>query len=81
MKLIQTVWQHRYDFSGIAECEFCNSKQTLMNGYDDKNFHDNVIPAIKCLNCNKRTTKETLSKISDPGYQGAELIRLSANRD
>ncbi len=75
MKLKSITWKHRFDFEGIAKCEFCNHEQELKYGYDDANFHDNVIPAIKCVKCDKRTTDQTLSKISDPGFQGAAEIK------
>jgi hypothetical protein len=72
MILKNKTWQHRFDFDGILECEHCGNEQIMKNGYDDANFRLNVIPAIKCAKCDKRTTKETLPKITDPGYQGAK---------
>lgn len=72
MKLKSVEWQHRFDFEGTLRCEFCGHEQILKHGYDDANFHNNVIPAIKCAKCEKRTTEETLSKITDPGFQGAK---------
>lgn len=45
--------QHRRDFNAIIECELCGSKKVLKNGYDDRNYHDNVIPAMKCDECGK----------------------------
>jgi hypothetical protein len=68
MKIKEKTWQHRYDFDAIMKCEFCDNEQPLKSGYDDMNFHMNVIPAIKCMKCHKRTTEETLNKITDPGY-------------
>jgi hypothetical protein len=72
VKLIEVTWQHRYDFEGIAQCEFCQHKQKLARGYDDANFHINVIPAIECASCGKRTTEKTLPLISDPGTQAGD---------
>lgn len=77
MKLIEVTWQYRYDFQGILECEFCGSHQTLENGYDDLNFHQNVIPAIQCVKCEKRSSDESLPKISDPGTQGGVPVKLA----
>ena len=52
MKIKQITSQSRRDFSAIYECEGCNHEQTG-SGYDDRNFHDNVVPAMKCEKCNK----------------------------
>lgn len=42
--------QHRRDFTAIYKCENCNHEEKG-NGYDDRNFHDNVIPNMKCKKC------------------------------
>lgn len=57
MKIKEITWQNRRDFSAIYECEFCghNRKGT---GYDDRYFHDNVIPNMKCGKCGKSTKSE-----------------------
>ncbi len=75
MKLIDVTWQHRFDFRGILQCEHCEHTQSMDHGYDDANFHNNVIPAIVCIQCGKRRTEETLSKISDPSTQGGVTVR------
>jgi len=51
MKIKTIVSQHRRDFSATLVCEHCEHEQKLSNGYDDENFHKNVIPAIKCDEC------------------------------
>ena len=53
MKIIQITNQHRRDFSAIYECEGCGNKESLGGGYDDRFYHDNVIPSIKCDSCGK----------------------------
>lgn len=60
MKLKQILNQHRRDFQGKYECEFCKHIQTdsSMNSYDDRNYHDNVIPNMRCEKCNKSTNSE-----------------------
>tara|TARA_R110000772_G_scaffold267971_3_gene393566 strand:+ start:9395 stop:9610 length:216 start_codon:yes stop_codon:yes gene_type:complete len=42
--------QNRRDFKGIYECEHC-SKQETAGGYDDENFHKNVVPKMACKAC------------------------------
>lgn len=50
MKIQKILSQHRRDFTAIYECEHCGSIQEG-NGYDDTNFHQNVIPAMECKEC------------------------------
>jgi primosomal protein N' len=48
---IQTVkQQHRRGFTAVFECEHCGNTESG-NGYDDENFHCNVIPKMKCSEC------------------------------
>jgi len=73
MKIIEMLYQNRRDFTAMFECEGCGNKQKS-DGYDDRNFHDNVIPAFKCSKCGK--SRNDLNIISEPtqtkyveGYQ------------
>jgi len=52
MKIKKILWQHRRDFKAIYECEHCGHEHEG-DGYDDSNFHENVIPTFKCQNCEK----------------------------
>lgn len=52
MKLIKITNQIRRDFWGTLKCENCGNEQEV-SGYDDRNYHDNVIPNIKCKKCGK----------------------------
>ena len=54
MKLIIKKEQDRRDFIGLYECENCKTT-IIIKGYDDRNFHDNVAPRIKCSECNNTT--------------------------
>ncbi|VAW38921.1 hypothetical protein MNBD_GAMMA01-1313 [hydrothermal vent metagenome] len=54
MKIKQITSQHRRDFTAIYECEYCEFKHPG-SGYDDANFHQNVIPKMICLECGKST--------------------------
>ena len=52
MKIKEMLSQYRRDFRAIYECENCgHTKEDY--GYDDRNFHDNVIPDMKCEKCGK----------------------------
>jgi len=52
LKIKEITSQHRRDFTAIYECEHCGYT-VIQNGYDDENFHNNVIPKMKCPNCGK----------------------------
>ena len=57
MKLIAILSQSRRDFKGKYKCEGCGNieEDSSMSSYDDRNFHDNVIPNMKCEKCGKST--------------------------
>jgi transcription elongation factor Elf1 len=52
MKIRKIVSQSRRDFTAIYECEHCGNTHKS-DGYDDSNFHQNVIPKMKCPACGK----------------------------
>lgn len=52
MKIQKIISQHRRDFRAIYKCEHCNATRNG-SGYDDTNFHNNVIPDMKCTECGK----------------------------
>lgn len=52
MKIKQITTQHRRDFQAIYQCEGCSAEKRS-HGYDDTNFHQNVIPNMKCDACSK----------------------------
>lgn len=52
MKIKEIIYQNRRDFKAIYECEGCGSAYEN-RGYDDRNFHDNVVPNMKCKSCGK----------------------------
>lgn len=54
MKIKEIKSQHRRDFIATYECEHCDFVKTG-SGYDDSNFHKNVIPSMVCPECNKKS--------------------------
>ena len=54
MKIKEITHQHRRDFEAILECEHCQYEGRLMDGYDDDNYHRNVIPTFACPECGKK---------------------------
>lgn len=59
MKIKTIHSQSRRDFYADYECEHCGHVKRG-SGYDDDNFHRNVIPSMKCDDC---------GKISPPEYR------------
>lgn len=54
MKLLEILDQYRRDFTGVSKCESCGFKKTVC-GYDDDYFHTQVMPNMKCDQCQKST--------------------------
>ena len=52
MKIKTITLIYRRDFTAIYECEHCGATEER-GGYDDRNFHENVIPVMKCGDCGK----------------------------
>ena len=52
MKIKEITYQHRRDFHCIYECEHCGYTEEG-RGYDDANFHHNVIPLLVCDECDE----------------------------
>ncbi|HLV84209.1 MAG TPA: hypothetical protein VKY62_10575 [Devosia sp.] len=53
MKIKRIESQHRRDFTAIYQCEHCGWEKRG-GGYDDANFHENVIPNMSCQECGKK---------------------------
>lgn len=54
MKIKKIISQHRRDFTALYECENCGFEREG-SGYDDANFHKNVIPDMDCQECGKKS--------------------------
>ena len=52
MRIQMVKNQNRRDFTAIYECEHCGNLEEGY-GYDDDNFHQNVIPKMECGKCGK----------------------------
>lgn len=57
MKIKKIISQHRRDFTAIYECDHCGHEQQGY-GYDDRNFHENVIPKMECEKCGQTAKTE-----------------------
>lgn len=56
MKIKQINYQNRRDFYADYECEGCGHVEKDARGYDDANFHNNVIPKMRCPACGKTSS-------------------------
>lgn len=57
MKIDRILDQNRRDFRAVYVCEHCG-RTTEGTGYDDANFHANVIPAMVCGACGKTSPSD-----------------------
>lgn len=57
MKIKKKLSQHRRDFQAVYVCEHCGHEKKSY-GYDDKHFHENVIPEMECEECGKTAGDE-----------------------
>ena len=71
MKIKRILSQHRRDFRAIYECEHCEYTEEAP-GYDDDNFHRNVIPHMQCPVC-KKVSPDTYRPI-DTKYAEHTLV-------
>lgn len=60
MRLVEKIRQHRRDFIGLYQCESCGAEVEVRHGYDDRNFHDNVIPRMECPKCGETRVSQGL---------------------
>ena len=70
MHINRITYQHRRDFKAIYKCEHCGHTRKG-GGYDDRNFHDNVIPKMTCDQCGKTADENyrPLTTKYPEGYQ------------
>lgn len=70
MRIKEILSQSRRDFRAIYECEHCGFEHEDY-GYDDANFHENVIPNKVCKKCSKKAGEdyEPLATKYPEGYQ------------
>ena len=71
MKIQKIISQYRRDFTAIYECEHCGHTYES-DGYDDANFHQNVIPKFKCTEC-KKTADENYRPLSTKYAEGFQI--------
>ncbi len=71
MKIKRIISQYRRDFYADYECEHCGFVDENKSGYDDINFHQNIIPKMKCPKCGKTADENyrPLTTKYPEGYQ------------
>lgn len=74
MRITEITSQNRRDFRANIECENCNATDKI-NGYDDRNYHDNVIPNMKCKVCGKsRNDLGITAEITPTKYASWQVV-------
>lgn len=68
MRIKEITFQHRRDFIAIYECEHCGETRKG-GGYDDDNYHRNVIPKMTCKACGK-TASDTYRPLATKYPEG-----------
>lgn len=64
---IQTIESRsRRDFHAVYVCELCGWTRRGY-GYDDANFHENVIPTMVCEDCNESSGVQSSAAVIPPG--------------
>ena len=71
MKIKEIKSQHRRDFTAVYLCEHCDHEYEG-SGYDDANFHENVVPNFKCPVCEKSAGENYESRSTK--YAAHEII-------
>lgn len=72
MIIKKIISQNRRDFRAIYECEHCNDTHEGY-GYDDDNFHRNVVPGMVCKKCGKGANAETFRPLGTK-YSADEVV-------
>ena len=72
MKIKEMLSQNRRDFTATLECEHCGHTRKLSSGYDDANYHNNVIPNMKCDKCDKKGSDESVPQ--EPKHAEHETV-------
>jgi predicted HD phosphohydrolase len=72
MRIKEILSQHRRDFTATLVCEHCGAEQHLRTGYDDDNYHRNVIPSFACEKCGKKAPESHRPMV--PKYAPWEVV-------
>lgn len=71
MRIKELIKQHRRDFTAVFECDHCGYEDRR-TGYDDRHFHQVVIPALLCPSCGK-TAKDNYRPLSPKYPEGFQV--------
>lgn len=71
MRIKEILTTNRRDFTAIYECEHCGATEKRF-GYDDANFHNNVIPNMDCISCGKKA-KDTYRPLAPKYPEGFQI--------
>ncbi len=72
MKIKEIISQHRRDYVATMECESCGHECVDTGGCDDANYHQNVIPKMKCPECGE-TSPDTYRPLTTKYREGFQV--------
>lgn len=72
MTIKEILSQNRRDLYVDLICEHCGHIDKNVSGYDDDNFHKNVIPDMICGNCGEKASVDY--RPFRPKYDKNEII-------
>lgn len=58
MKILEITFEYGNNFYADMVCEHCGHIGKLTSGYHDGNYHNCVIPAMRCKECGKNRAGE-----------------------
>ena len=59
MKITKVTNRINNDFWATVSCEHCGAVVTNWSGYEDTNYHQNVMPKFHCKECGQNRAGET----------------------
>jgi len=76
MYITDITSQTRRDIRINIKCGSCGHQELGVSGYDDTNFHVNVIPSMKCEKCGKTAKENKLGEepIMSTKYKSSEVV-------
>ena len=74
MKIARITSQNRRDFYAVYVCEGCGHEYEDY-GYDDRYFHDTVVPEKKCPACGKsRNDLGVVGEFVETKYPAGKIV-------
>lgn len=80
MRIQEITSRHRNDFQAVMVCERCGATSKLTTGYDDANYHFNVIPGMFCPSCGRNRRGLTKAQQDDAWLDRLSVLKATVNK-